>query len=157
LQAQITLARQQQNDFVIQERLYGQEYTVLMAADRRGLLRAIVPVLVERKRGITLRAITKRDNEVIEACRLIHNTDPVPGCYNIQLIKTMDSVVKPFEINPSISTTACLGLAAGVDFISIFLGSPEALGSLEQGLVSFKERLGLRRSWYNEIVEPAVS
>lgn len=155
LQAQITMARQKPSDFVVQELVAGQEYTVMMAADRGGELRAIVPVLVERKRGITLRAITKHDHDVIEACRLIHEADPVPGCYNIQLIKTVDGSVKPFEINPRISTTACLGLAAGVDFIGIFLGLPGALGRHDQGLIGFTERLGLRRSWYNEIVEPS--
>jgi carbamoyl-phosphate synthase large subunit len=155
LQAQITLARQAPEDFVVQELITGYEYTVMVVADRSGELRAIVPVLVERKRGITLRASTLHDQGVIEACRAIHAADPIPGCYNIQLIKATDGSVKPFEINPRISTTACLGLAAGVDFIGIFLGLPGATDQLRQGLVDFKDRLGLKRSWYNEIVDSA--
>jgi carbamoyl-phosphate synthase large subunit len=155
LQAQITLARQKPGDFVVQELVTGDEYTVMMVADRNGELRAIVPVLVERKRGITLRAATLRDQGVIEACSAIHAVDPVPGCYNIQLIKEEDGSVKPFEINPRISTTACLGLAAGVDFVGIFLGLPGATAHLRHGLVDFKDRLGLKRSWYNEFIEPA--
>ena len=114
-----------------------------------------VPVLVERKRGITLRAATLHDQGVIESCRAIHAADPVPGCYSIQLIKAADGSAKPFEINPRVSTTACLGLAAGVDFIGIFLGLPGATDHLRQGLVDFKDRLGLKRSWHNEIVEAA--
>lgn len=157
LQAQITLARQTPEDFVVQELVTGDEYTVMMAADRSGELRAIVPVLVERKRGITLRAVTQHDQGVIAACRAIHTVDPVPGCYNIQLIKAADGSVLPFEINPRISTTACLGLAAGVDFIGIFLGLPGATDHLRQGLADFKDRLGLKRSWHNEIVEAAGS
>lgn len=155
LQAQITLARQAPENFVVQELVTGDEYTVMMAADRSGELRAVVPVLVARKRGITLRAATVQDQGVIEACRAIHAADPVPGCYNIQLIKTMEGSAMPFEINPRISTTACLCLAAGVDFIGIFLGLPSATDQLRQGLVDFKDRLGLKRSWYNEIVEAA--
>lgn len=155
LQAQITLARQAPEDFVVQELVTGNEYTVMVVADRSGELRAIVPVLVERKRGITLRAATLHDQGVIEACRAIHAADPVPGCYNIQLIKEADGSAKPFEINPRISTTACLGLAAGVDFIGIFLGLPGVTDHLRQGLVDFKDRLGLKRSWHNEIVEVA--
>ncbi|MCM2306534.1 MAG: ATP-grasp domain-containing protein [Sulfuritalea sp.] len=155
LQAQITLARQAPEDFVVQELVTGQEFTVMVAADRAGELRAIVPVLVERKRGITLRAATLHDRGVIEACRAIHAADPVPGCYNVQLIKAADGSAKPFEINPRISTTACLGLAAGVDFAGIFLGRSGATGPLVEGLASFTDHLGLKRSWHNEIVEPA--
>jgi carbamoyl-phosphate synthase large subunit len=153
LQAQITLARQAPEDFVVQELVTGDEYTVMMAADRNGELRAIVPVLVERKRGITLRAATLYDQGIVEACRSFHAADPVPGCYNIQLIKAADGSVKPFEINPRISTTACLGLAAGIDFVGIFLGLPGTTDQLHQGLMEFKSRLGLKRSWYNEIIE----
>lgn len=155
LQAQITLARVAPEDFVVQELVTGQEFTVMVAADRAGELRAIVPVLVERKRGITLRAATLHDKGVIEACRAIHAADPVPGYYNVQLIKATDGSVKSFEINPRISTTACLGLAAGVDFVGIFLGAQSAGEHLHDGLVSFRDGMGLKRSWYNEFVEPA--
>ncbi len=153
LLAQITLARQEPEDFVVQELVAGDEYTVMVAADGSGQLRAIVPVLVKCKRGITLRATTQHDQEVVEACRAIHTADPVPGCYNVQLIKATDGSVKPFEINPRISTTACLCLAAGVDFVGIFLGLPGTTDQLSQDLVDFKGRLGLKRSWYNEIFE----
>lgn len=153
LKAHITLARQAPEDFVVQELIIGDEYTVMMAANRKCKLRAIVPVLVERKRGITLRAMTLHDEDVIDACRAIHGADPVPGCYNIQMIKAADGSASPFEINPRISTTACLGLAAGVDFVGIFLDLPEATVHLRQGLVDFKNCLGLKRTWYNEIME----
>jgi carbamoyl-phosphate synthase large subunit len=153
LLAQITLARQAPQDFVVQELVAGEEYTVMVVADGSGQLLAIVPVLVKCKRGITLRAITVYDEKVIKACRAIHAADPVPGCYNIQLIKAGDGSVKPFEINPRISTTACLGLAAGVDFVGIFLGLPGTTDQLRQGLTVFKDRLGLKRSWHNEIFE----
>lgn len=154
LQAHILLSRMAPEEFVLQERVEGQEYTVMMAADREGRLRAVVPVLVERKRGITLRAATRCDPEVIAACREIHAADPVAGCYNIQLIRTKHGAVKPFEINPRISTTACLGLAAGVDFAGIFLGRVPADPSGD-GLLPVRDGLGLRRSWQNEFIEPA--
>ena len=119
----------------------------MMAADRSGQLRAVVPVRVAIKRGITLRAATDCDQAVITACTAIHEANPVPGCYNIQLIKTKTGDVKPFEINPRISTTACLALAAGIDFIDIYLG-----GKADDGLLSYLNELGLRRSWHNEFV-----
>ncbi len=151
LQAQVTISRQPLEDFLVQELLLGDEYTVMMAADASGKLRAVVPVFVERKRGITLRAVTLHDHDVIEACRLIHEADPVCGCYNIQLIKTSDGYVKPFEINPRISTTTCLGLAAGVDFVEIFLR--QGCGKNESNtLMDFEDSVRLRRFWYNEFI-----
>ncbi len=135
---------------VAQELATGREYTVLMAADTAGNLRAIVPVAVEVKRGITLRAHTARDRAVEEACRAVHAADPVSGCYNIQLMRDSGGRVRIFEINPRVSTTLCLGVAAGVDPVEIFL-SPPAGG----GLLPFREALQLRRHWINRFDPPA--
>ncbi len=147
LHAHIMLSHRPPEDFIAQELLDGQEYTVMMAADRSGRLRAVVPVRVAIKRGITLRAATDLDQAVITACTAIHEANPVPGCYNIQLVKSETGDVKPFEINPRISTTACLAVAAGIDFIDIHLG-----GKTGDGLLPFLNELGLRRSWHNEFV-----
>lgn len=148
LQAHVLLSKYSPEDFVVQELLIGQEFTVMMAADAHGRLRAVVPVRVGIKRGITLRAATVSDEQVIAACEAIHAASPVAGCYNIQLIKTEDGNVKPFEINPRISTTACLAFAAGVDFIGVFFGE---MPHLE--LLPFRNELQLRRSWHNEFIE----
>src|SRR5690606_38550768 len=59
-------------NFLVQEKIEGTEYTVQMVADRYGNLKAIVPVKVHVKRGITLRAETEDRSEVISACQSIH-------------------------------------------------------------------------------------
>lgn len=153
LQAHVVLSRRRPDDFIVQELLLGQEYTVMIAADRAGELCAVVPVRVEIKKGITLRAETDRDERVIAACVAIHAAQPVSGCYNIQLMKAEAGDVKPFEINPRISTTACLALAAGVDFVDVYLGGKKGQSCRERGLLPFRAGLGLRRSWHNEFVE----
>lgn len=152
LRSHLMLSRCQPEDFIVQELLQGQEYTVMMAADRAGTLRAVVPVKVGIKRGITLRAETDRDERVIAACVAIHAAEPAAGCYNIQLFKTETGTVKPFEINPRISTTACLALAAGIDFIDIYRGGSDNQGLGRIGLLPFHDHLGLRRSWHNEFL-----
>jgi carbamoyl-phosphate synthase large subunit len=155
LQAHVLLSRRSPDDFIVQERLIGQEYTVMMSADRNGNLIAIVPVLVGIKKGITLRARTDHDERVISACFAIHSANPVSGCYNIQLIKTELGEVKPFEINPRISTTACLAVAAGVDFISAYLNGNQdcEADNSSANLLKFRDRVVLRRSWHNEFIE----
>jgi carbamoyl-phosphate synthase large subunit len=147
LRAHVMLSRSSPSDFIIQELLQGDEFTVMMAANKTGRLCAVVPVRVGVKRGITLRAVTDSDEKVITACKKIHAANPVPGCYNIQLVKTGTGDIKPFEINPRISTTACLGVAAGIDFIDIYLGNTTG-----NDLLTFRNGLGLRRSWHNEVI-----
>lgn len=129
---------------LVQEKIEGIEYTVQMVADSRRCLHAIVPVKVGVKRGITLRAETEAELRVIAACRAVHQALPTRGCYNLQLIMTPDGKVLPFEINPRISTTLCLVVAAGIDPISIFLGDAE------QGeLLPFVAGISLQRHWTN--------
>ncbi|EMO43063.1 ATP-grasp domain-containing protein [Leptospira noguchii] len=147
LQAHVLLSRRKSEEFILQEQLIGQEYTVLMVANRQKNLKAIIPVKVGIKKGITIRAMTDFDQSIISACFAIHLNWPVSGCYNIQLIKTDSKEIKPFEINPRVSTTTCLAVAAGVDFISLYLSDEN---SDNAKLYSFKNNLALKRSWFNE-------
>jgi carbamoyl-phosphate synthase large subunit len=150
LSAHVLLSGRPSSYFIVQQQLEGQEYTVMMVADRTGRLRAVVPVKVEIKKGITLRAETDRDDAVIAACAAIHAAQPVPGCFNIQVVKTATGGVQPFEINPRISTTTCLAVAAGVDFVALYMG----VGTAETapGLAPFQNGLRLKRSWNNEFL-----
>ena len=73
---------------VEQEEIHGQEYTVQMMADQYKNLRAVVPVKVVRKRGITLDGVTDDNPIVVQACGRIHEAVPTFGTYNIQGIYT---------------------------------------------------------------------
>lgn len=148
VQAHLMMCGRPAHEFIAQQLLRGQEYTVTMVADWTGVLRAIVPVRVGLKRGITLRAETDHDAQVTQVCAAIHAASPVSGCFNIQLIKGAAGDVRPFEVNPRVSTTTCLALAAGVNFIDLYLGRPAAASP--PVLAPFTDRLHLRRSWQNE-------
>ena len=136
------------NGFIVQNKIEGQEYTVQMAANLNGVLSAVVPVKVAVKRGITIVAEVEAEQRVIEACKRIHAACPTKGCYNIQLILTKDGEVMPFEINPRVSTTYCLVVAANVDPIEIFLGK-DNLGEL----APFSSGMQLRRHWKNHFLQ----
>jgi len=133
------------DEAVLQELCIGQEYTVLMSSDSRASLRAVVPVRVAVKKGITLRAETEDNSAIINACVAIHDALPAKGCYNIQLILTDDGRVMPFEINPRISTTFCLGLAAGINPIDNYLSDNTTTNKLQ----NYHSSLALFRSWSN--------
>lgn len=111
-------------DYLAQELLTGQEYTVTMLADKTRRLRAIVPVKVLEKRGVTVNGQVDYDAEVIDACGRLHKANPCSGLFNVQGIKT-DGGFLPFEINPRISTTACLAMWSGVDLIALWRGEGE--------------------------------
>jgi len=154
LQAHVLLSHRQPDDFILQELLVGQEYTVMMSTNRAGALRAVVPVKVGIKKGITIRAETDFDEAIINECAAIHAANPVAGCYNIQLVRMKNGEIKPFEINPRVSTTACLAMAAGANFIDIFLADSNKENYNNSSLLSFSNHVGLRRTWHNEFLIP---
>ncbi len=138
------LSGETDENLLVQELLEGEEYTVMMAANAQKHLHAVVPVRVAVKRGITLRAQSDPHGLVIRACDAIHRAVPASGCYNIQLFLTPDKRVVPIEINPRVSTTFCLGVAAGIDPVAIFLEDAPP-----DGLLSFRGGVRLKRHWTN--------
>jgi carbamoyl-phosphate synthase large subunit len=124
---------------VEQDVLHGQEYTVQMMADQFKNLRAVVPVKVARKRGITLDGVTDDNPRVVAACEAIHRAVPTSGTYNIQGVDTGTAFL-PFEINPRLSTTTCLAVQAGADPLAIWNG--EGMGRARHTV-----GLTLRRYW----------
>lgn len=134
--------------YVIQELIFGQEYTVQMIANTQGHLRCIVPVRVDSKKGITINARIDANASVIQACKKIHDNIPAKGIYNIQLIQQDDGMVIPFEINPRISTTFCLVVASGIDPIQLFDHPSSDL--IDSSFYS--QNLRLTRFWHNHFI-----
>jgi carbamoyl-phosphate synthase large subunit len=134
-----------EHEAILQEKIVGVEYTVLVAADLKTNLHVVVPVRVVSKKGITISAMVEHNLIVEKACSDIHNRLPARGCYNIQLMLTDDGMVFPFEINPRISTTFCMSLMSGIDPINIYFNkyAPEAL-------LTYKTGLKLHRYWVND-------
>lgn len=145
VQAYQLLARKPASELIAQELLGGQEWTVYVAANRDGELRRVVPVRVDVKRGITLRAETVAHAGIVEYCRQIHSRFRTPGPYNVQLMETREGRLAAFEINPRVSTTLVLAVAAGADPVADFLATG-GNGALE----SFTSGVRLRRFWFNQ-------
>lgn len=136
-------------ELVAQELLEGQEYTVQMIADRSRRLHAVVAVKVDLKRGVTIRASIELDEVVIETCRATHEAIPTSGCYNIQLMRSNAGRITPFEINPRVSTTFCMSVAAGLDSLRFYLEDAPP-----NGLVPVEDGLRLNQFWRNQLVRP---
>lgn len=143
--AYMVINRVNHEDIISQELAFGTEYTVLIAADNKANLKAIVPVRIEQKKGITIRAETEIQNTVIQYCKDFQDKFKVTGVYNLQCILTNDGKVIPFEINPRISTTFCLGIASGFDpFESLY-------GDDNEDVFYPHTTYSLKRNWHNNI------
>jgi carbamoyl-phosphate synthase large subunit len=134
------------NDYIIQQAIAGEEYTVQMISNQNNLLKAIIPVKLHVKSGITISAVTSNEKNVVKICNKIHNAFPTAGIYNIQLILTNNNEAIPFEINPRISTTFCLALySLKIDPIELVLNEE----NYSDNFVDFKQGVRLDRFWYN--------
>lgn len=130
---------------VVQELIAGDEYSVQVFAGPDGALRAVVPANILIKRGITISAVTKADEGIRQACNDLHSAFPTSGIYNVQGMLTQDGQFLAFEINPRVSTTLCLAVAAGIDVIELSCAAGEQ--------VSAREGIRLDRFWTNVFSE----
>lgn len=131
---------------IAQECVTGQEYTVFVLADRQAHLRAILPVRVQEKRGVTILAHTAANQLIEEYVRRLHDVFRPTGPYNVQCIVTASGEVLPFEVNPRVSTTFCLVLAAGIDAFSLFAAEDPTTS-----LADYRRGIRLQRNWHNHI------
>ena len=136
----------QNQQFVFQELILGQEYTVQMLANRKGKLRAIVPLLVNEKRGSTTSCEVSLNQIVINECQKVHACFKPAGTYNIQLLYSpIEEKAHIIEINPRVSTTMCLSVQLGFDPVDIFLNE-----STDFEIELPTQILKLNRYWTNE-------
>jgi carbamoyl-phosphate synthase large subunit len=125
----------------------GDEYTVLVAGDKLGRLLAVIPVKVGQKKGITIRAKTDMNQQVIEYAKKFHAHFKPNAIYNIQCILTKQGTVLPFEVNPRVSTTFCLGVASGFDPFADLSDASNVKVFLPE------KQYSLKRNWFNNITE----
>ena len=86
------------------------------------------------------------NEDVLAGCRAMHDVLKPSGCYNIQLMLMDDRRAIPFEINPRVSTTFCLGIAAGIDPVNIYY-----LSEAPEQLLTAQDGIELNRHWKNVI------
>jgi carbamoyl-phosphate synthase large subunit len=121
LHAYLGAAAKDADQYIVQERLLGPEFTTSVVVGLDGKLLAIVPKEAADKRGITQVGITRNVPAIDELCRGITRALDPRGPYNVQLILGSDGVPRVIEINPRYSTTMALTLASGVNEVDAVL------------------------------------
>lgn len=146
--AYIDLHGGEPHDYIAQELIPGQEFTVFVAANGGEVPKAVIPVRAIEKRGITIRAVVDPVPEVINYARAFQAHFRASGCYNIQCMLTQNGRVLPFEVNPRISTTFVLAIATGFDPIPMVLGIDDDAGN---ECFEPEPNWSLQRSWFTNI------
>lgn len=131
----------QEEIFITQQKIKGDEYSVQVLANSNGILKGITPILIKGKRGSTTSGVVSNNREVIKACLDFHQVFKTSGTYNIQLMLKGDQAYI-FEVNPRVSTTMCVSLFGGSDPVDIYLDS-----STEENIKYLSEGTKLQRHW----------
>jgi carbamoyl-phosphate synthase large subunit len=137
------------SDYVVQERVFGTEYTVSAVVGLGGPLLAVVPKEVLVKKGITHSAVTRDVPAIDEVCRRIQEELRADGPFNVQLMLAPDGVPYVFEVNPRFSTTVSLTMGSGVDEVDAIMR--HALGQ-DPGNLRFQPDLIMLRHYAQQFV-----
>lgn len=111
-----------QGNYVFQEYIRGDEYTVDLFMDRHGNPLCIVPrQRLEVRAGEVSKALTVRDPEIIDAVRVLAGKlEGAYGCITVQLFKTEARIVF-IEINPRFGGGYPLSWQSGADFARMLM------------------------------------
>ena len=103
--------------YLLQEFISGPEYSVSVVVWRDRRVQAVVPQEVVQETGSSGLAITRRHPELEELCIEAAHALDADGPLNIRARIDKTGVPYVFEINPRLSGSSALTVAAGVDEI----------------------------------------
>ncbi|HDX9579223.1 TPA: ATP-grasp domain-containing protein [Bacillus pseudomycoides] len=103
---------------MVQEYVWGEEYTIDVMVDFNSNIKTIVPRLrIETRAGEISKGVTKKDMEIIKAAEKVVNVLPNPvGCITLQCFKKENGEITFIEINPRFGGGIPLSIEAGANF-----------------------------------------
>lgn len=130
-------------ELLIQEFIEGREFTVSVLVSKNGKILSVIPKEIIKKEGITHIAVTRKNKDIENLAVRIQETFLTNGPYNIQLIISKKTdLATIFEINPRLSTTVALDIAAGVNAVDLIISDHLGISVKKQ---QFKEDLLMTR------------
>ena len=109
----LNLYEKKKEDFIIQDFIKGNEYTVFVHANKKRCV--IIPVRVFQKKGVTIDAKIENNLKIIKFIKnYLFKIFKVKNCFNVQII-IQNGKIFIIEINPRLSTTFALILKTGYD------------------------------------------
>lgn len=103
---------------IIQEFVDGEEYTLDIFVDFKGMVRCVVPRLrLETRAGEVSKGVTVKNQHLINVGKQVVESLPgALGCITVQCFLTVDKKVKFLEINPRFGGGVPLSIYAGANF-----------------------------------------
>jgi carbamoyl-phosphate synthase large subunit len=117
IQCQKELDLLNKEDYIIQETIFGKEYTVDCLCEPNGNPKVIVPRERVNATNVSLISRITMSEDLIEFCRNILKDIKLVGPINIQLMKTANGIYL-IEINPRLAGTSILTIKAGADILT---------------------------------------
>ena len=151
LNAYINLNFLDPKEILIQEYLSGIEYTIGVTVNNLNHILSISIKRIIRKKGITIIAVTEKNQEISDLVKKVVQKLAPKGPINIQLFRTKNNEFKIFEINPRFSTTTIMSYACGIDEISLYIDFFDKKFQGEP--IQPKEGKILHRRWENIFYE----
>ncbi len=135
------------DDYLVQERIVGEEYTVDLLKNRQGKFLATVPrQRIETDSGLSIKGKTVRQEKLIEQSRYVMNYLGLWGAANIQWIIDEAGIPWLIEVNPRLAGTVILSVAAGInlpaELVKLF-----ASGEYKGEERNFQEEVVMLRYW----------
>ena len=105
-------------DPIVQEFIFGDEYTLDVLVDFQGKVRCVVPRLrIETRAGEVSKGITVKNYEIMfTGQKVAENLPGALGCITVQLFLTFEGQIKVTEINPRFGGGIPLSIQAGADY-----------------------------------------
>lgn len=105
------------NNYIIQEFIEGDEYTVDCLADLNGqFIQGVIRKRLEIKNGLTIKSQVVKDNVALSYAKKIIESLKIPGVCNIQYFKKSNKYYF-FEVNPRFAGTHAFTIEAGLNSI----------------------------------------
>jgi carbamoyl-phosphate synthase large subunit len=150
----------QEPNFVIQECIFGKEFTAdcLSSLDGEVFIAAVIRERVSTKGGVSIKSKVVSPDEtrrITPSLKVIAQTLRLPGAYNIQGFITPDEDICFIEINPRFAGTHTFSIRAGLNSIACILDliKKEKTPELLQAGIQINNSLEMIRYWNEIFVE----
>jgi len=125
-------------DYLVQEIIKGQEYTIDLLCNDKHEYIYCVPRKRIKKSNVSLIGQVSMEDDLIEFTKKICKLFKFIGPVNIQVIKK-DNKIYLIEINPRLAGSSILSIMAGFDFLkNIIDGYPKVIFEIENNLKMFR-------------------
>lgn len=135
----------------IQKFITGTEYTIGVNVNNLNQILSISSRKIIFKKGITIEAVTKKNNLINQTVKKIVKKLKPEGPFNLQLIVDSENNINVFEINPRFSTSLVLSYYSGIREIETYLEYYNK--DFKEKFLESKDNLFLKRRWENVFYE----